>query len=280
MAVAEAECVTVTARPGAGLSTLMLCGAGLVGPERGRVRWSGSHHWRAARAAYVPPHAEGHHYLSVRAWLEFVAEHRRDDAAVWDPDVDAILLRTALVEFQRIRVGHLTPGVAARLAVAGALLGMPRLILADGTLDPLSPAERAGLVALFAALRGEGIAVVVGTHDPAAAAALASARNMALVAGRVVSADARDGALELDVPLPVEARSRLALRVPIVYRRGRALRVPLQRITAEQVLGECRALGIEVRASRLVASDAPSRRRVAETAPATSTLGAPGGPMR
>lgn len=273
------ECVAVVARPGAGLTSLLLCGAGLLGPDRGNVRWSGSHAWGAARAAYAPPAPEGHHYLSVRAWLEFVADQAGDHAGASDPDVDDALRRTALVEFHRIRVGHLTPGVGARLAVAGALLADPRVLFVDRTGDLLSPPERAGLAAVFDCLRHNGVAIVLGTRHHEVASAFAPSRTLGLVAGRLAIVGARDGALELDVPLPVEARSRLALRVPIVYRRGRALRVPLERITAEQVLGECRALGIEVRASRVVAHDPPSRRRVAEGVSPAGSVAAPGGSM-
>lgn len=267
LVVAPGECVGIVAGPGAGLTTLLLCGAGLVGPDAGCVRWLGSHRWTAARAAYATGTAEGHAYLSVRAWLEFSAAQGPDLPGVPDPDVDAAMARVDLQAFARIRVGHLTPGVSARVAIAAALLAVPRVLLLDRPFDALSPAERIRLAEVLRRVQDEGVAIVVGARDPVAFAPMQPARVHLMVAGRLGPATDRHAALELDVSLPIEARSRLALRVPSVYRRGRALRVPLARLSAEQVLSECRALGIEVRASRVVASDAPTRRRVAEGVP-------------
>jgi len=267
LSVGRDECVGVAGGPGSGTTTLLLCASGLVGADAGSVRWFGSHRWIAGRAAYAAPAAEGHPYLSVRAWLEFAAAQRDDDGIGPESDIGAAIRLTALAEFERIRVGHLTPGVSARVALAGALIGSPRLVLCDRPCDALSPAERNRFAHVIASVRGAGVTVVVATRDPALLAELAPCRVHYLAGGRLGPAGANDAALEIDVSLPIEARSRLALRVPSVYRRGRALRVPLERYSPEQVLSECRSLGIEVRASRVVPRERPSRRRVAEGAP-------------
>jgi energy-coupling factor transporter ATP-binding protein EcfA2 len=231
------------------------------------VRWFGSHCWSAARPAYARAAAEGHQYLSVRAWLEFAAAQVAD-AAGPEPDVARAMALAELREFSQIRVGHLTRGIGARVALAGALLGTPHIVCLDRPFDVLMDAERARFAQVLAGVRRTGITVVVGTRDVSAVVAVAADRMHLMAGGRVGPAAGRDAALELDVPLPVEARSRLALRVPTVYRRGRALRVPLGRVSPEQVLSECRALGIEVRASRVIPHEQASRRRVAEPAPA------------
>lgn len=267
LTVRAGECVGLVGGPGAGTTTLLHCAAGLVGPDSGCVRWFGTHRWLAGRATYAPAGVEGHLYLSVRAWLEFLESQRADDTFGPEPDVDRVMALACVAEFASIRVGHLTPGVAARVAVAGALLGTPRVLLLDRAFDPLSVPERARLAQVLDGIRASGVTLVVASHAAAALAALAPTRVHYMVGGRVAPAAALDAALELEVSLPIEARSRLALRVPSVYRRGRALRIPLARCTAEQVLSECRALGIEVRASRVVAHDLPTRRRVAEPAP-------------
>ncbi len=273
LTVRAGDCMGIVAAPGAGLTSLLLCGAGLVGPDAGCVRWFGSHRWHAARAAYAPARADVHSYLSVRAWLEFAAEQRAGDAVGVEPDVGTVLALASLTEFVSIRVGHLTPGVSARVAIAGALLGAPRLLLLDRPFDGLSRPEGARLAQVLQHFRRNGFTIVVGTRDAAQIAVLQPDCMHYIAAGRVADALAGDVTLEIDVPLPIEARSRLALRVPGVYRRGRALRVPLARVTAEQVLSECRALGIQVRASRLVGRELPSRRRVAvatQAGPATA----------
>lgn len=267
LTVGAGECVGIVAGPGSGGTTLLLAAAGLVGPDTGSVRWFGSHRWHAARAGYVPATVEGHHYLSVRAWLDFAESQRSDDGFGPDADVACAMGRASITEFAAIRVGHLTPGVAARVALAGALLGSPRLLLMDRAFDALSPAEQARHAQVLDLVRASGVTLVVVARSAAALSALGPVRMHYLAGGRLSPAGANDAALEIEVPLPIEARSRLALRVPSVFRRGRALRVPLEQCTAEQVLSECRALGIEVHASRVVPSEGHSRRRVAERSP-------------
>ena len=271
LAVAPGEIIGIAGGPGSGTTTLLLCAAGLIGADAGCVRWFGSHRWTAGRAAYAPASAEGHPYLSVRAWLEFTAAQHADDDAGSEPGLDTAIALASLAEFARIRVGHLTPGVSARVALAGALLATPRVVLFDRPLDGLSPPERGRLAHVLGMVRASGIACVVSSRAAALLAELAPARIHYLAGGRLGPAAATDATFEIEVPLPIEARSRLALRVPSVYRRGRALRVPLERHSPEQVLSECRSLGIEVRASRVVARDLPSRRRVAETPPSNGS---------
>ena len=262
--VEAGTCAGLIGGPGAGTTTLLLCAAGLVGADAGCVRWFGSHRWSAGRAAYARARADAHPYLSVRAWLEFAAALRADEGPAFETDVGSVLARTALTEFARIRVGHLTPGVAARVSLAGAMLGAPRIICFDRPFDELSGPERVRLAQVMASAGAEGITFLVAARSGASLSALAPQRVHHLVRGRVAPDLPVESTLELEVSLPIEARSRLALRVPSVYRRGRALRVPLERVTAEQVLGECRALGIDVRGSRVLGREEPSRRRVAE----------------
>lgn len=262
--VTAGSCAGLVGGPGAGTTTLLLCAAGLLGADAGCVRWFGSHHWSVGRAAYARARADAHQHLSVRAWLEFAAAQRDDEGPAFEPDVGAVLTRAALHEFARIRVGHLTPGVSARVALAGAMLGAPRIICFDRPFDELSGPECVRLAQVMAYARADGITFLVAAHSATALAALAPPRVHQIERGRLEPDRPGESTLELEVSLPIEARSRLALRVPSVYRRGRALRVPLERMTAEQVLGECRALGIDVRGSRVLGREEPSRRRVAE----------------
>jgi ABC-type multidrug transport system ATPase subunit len=264
LAVEAGACVGVVGGPGSGTTSLLLAAAGLVGPDSGRVRWFGSHRWADGRPAYAPASANGHPYLSVRAWLDFAAAQLDNSPGGPEPDVAAAMAHADLGEVGRIRVGRLTRGIAARVALAGALLVTPRVLLYDRPFDVLTVAERARLAQVLRRLRRTGLTMVVATRDATALTMLTPDRIYYLAGGRIGPASPGDAALELEVPLPIEARSRLAVRVPAVYRRGRAIRVPLAGHTAEQVLSECRALGIEVRASRVVHAESPTRRRVAE----------------
>src|SRR5204862_2466184 len=126
---------------------------------------------------------------------------------------------------------------------AGALLGDPRLLLVDDPLAPLSPAERRRYAAVVAELVQDGVAVVATARDAAALGVLPVTATVALHAGRVVARAPTVKSLEIDVASATYARLRLSHHAPRVRRRGRALRVRLDAMSAEQVLSECRALG-------------------------------------
>ncbi|MDA1081026.1 MAG: ATP-binding cassette domain-containing protein [Gemmatimonadetes bacterium] len=185
LSVAPGECVGIAGGPGSGTTTLLLCASGLIGADAGSVRWFGSHRWHAGRAAYESASADGHPYLSVRAWLEFSASQREDDALGPEPDVEAVMSLASLCEFARIRVGHLTPGVSARVALAGALLGTPRIVMFDRPFDALSCAERARLAQVLGSVLSAGVAVVVTTRVASLLGDLSPSRIHYLAGGRL-----------------------------------------------------------------------------------------------
>ena len=84
-------------------------------------------------------------------------------------------------------------------------------------------------------------------------------RVVALRAGCLTEAAPWGRMLELDVAMPGRAAAALSDRVPSVRRRGRALRVPLERISPEEVLSACLSLGIDVHGSRVITALAPGR---------------------
>ena len=96
----------------------------------------------------------------MQAWLEFTAS-QIDDPCGPEPDVGAAVARAALGEFARIRVGHLTPGVGARVALAAALLRAPRIIVLDRSFDGLSGPERMRFAHTLGFLRAEGVTLIL-----------------------------------------------------------------------------------------------------------------------
>lgn len=68
--------------------------------------------------------------------------------------------------------GGVSGGEARRLMIARALLNPPAVLLADEPTADLDPASAAAVTAALLALRDEGVALLVATHDPALAAAL------------------------------------------------------------------------------------------------------------
>jgi len=76
-------------------------------------------------------------------------------------------------------------GDMQRVAIARAIVRRPRLLLADEPTGRLETASRAAILDIFRALRDDGLAVVIVTHDPALAAA--TGRVVELADGRVAA---------------------------------------------------------------------------------------------
>jgi ABC-type multidrug transport system ATPase subunit len=225
----------------------------MLPPDAGAVR--------GEPAAFVPAHGVAHPYLSVRASLDFTANLRELAGCDSPPDIDGVITRAGLSEVAHFRLGQLTAGMRARAALAHALLAEPSLLCLDDPLTALDGAERRRYGALLHELRVDGIAVLITARDTGILEGI-GARVIELSAGRIAEPSRHARTLELEVGMPRHAAAALSDRVPSVRRRGRALRVPLGRVSAEEVLSACRSLGISVYASRVIAT--ASNGRVAE----------------
>jgi manganese/iron transport system ATP-binding protein len=89
-------------------------------------------------------------------------------------------------------IGELSGGQRQRVLVARALAVEPALLLLDEPFTGLDAPTQEVLSALFGALRDEGRALVLTTHDLPAAAALC---DRLCLLNRTVVADAAPGAL-------------------------------------------------------------------------------------
>jgi ABC-type multidrug transport system ATPase subunit len=243
LAVAPGECVGIVGEAGAGKTTLLLCAAGILNADAGVVR-SGS-------VEYVSRHGIGHPSLSLRASIELAASLREASGCDDEFEASVALRRAHLSHLADVRVVQLSPAMRARALVAHALLGDPCVLCLDDSLALLDAAGRRDYSELLGELRGDGLAVVIAAREAFFLEEIAS-RVVTLHGGRMTTAEPAGRTLELDVALPRHAAAVLADRVPAVRRRGRALRVSLDRISAEEVLSTCVSLGISVYGSRVI----------------------------
>ncbi|MGN6090055.1 MAG: ABC transporter ATP-binding protein [Actinomycetales bacterium] len=96
-----------------------------------------------------------------------VAENLRYFAAVLGLDrsaVDRVLDEVDLRESRTALVGRLSGGQRARVSLAVALLGRPRLLVLDEPTVGLDPVLRQDLWSLFARLRDAGATLLVSSH--------------------------------------------------------------------------------------------------------------------
>lgn len=187
------EFVVVTGPSGAGKSTLLHIAGGLDAPDSGTVAVAGEDMWAmsaAARAAFrrrnlgfvfqffnLVPMLTAVENVSLPLVLDGMPA-RSADARAKD-----LLDRVGLGDRAWHRPAELSGGQMQRVAVARALVAHPSMILADeptGNLDSHSSSE---VLDLLRSLSEEGgTAVVMVTHDPAAATY--GSRELHLVDGR------------------------------------------------------------------------------------------------
>ena len=150
---------------GAGKTTLLRILLGLVRPDGGSVEMLGH------GVAGSPP-GEGvagfveepgfYPYLSGRGNLEVLAEL---DASGAEREIDPALAAVGLSARGADRVGGYSSGMRQRLSIAAALMRRPRVLLLDEPTTGLDPAGAREVGELLRALAGDGVAVLVSSHQ-------------------------------------------------------------------------------------------------------------------
>lgn len=164
------ERIAVVGPSGSGKSTLLHLMAGLDRPTIGSVEWPAIGTREALRPGPVAMIFQGPSLLPPLTVDENVALPLMLDGEAAPRAI--ALARAALMRLGLEGLGDKLPeeisgGQAQRAAVARALAGKPRLILADEPTGQLDRASGASLVdVLLAAAEDSGAALVVATHDP------------------------------------------------------------------------------------------------------------------
>jgi polar amino acid transport system ATP-binding protein len=148
------------------------------------------------------------HMTALENVMEAPVHVRRMSPASARERARALLERVGVLHREHAYPRELSGGEQQRVAIARALATDPRALLLDEPTSALDPERKAGLVALFRALASEGTTMIVVTHDPGFACALAD-RAAVLVRGRVAAeGDARE---VLQSPSDPEVRALLGL---------------------------------------------------------------------
>ncbi len=149
---------------GSGKTTTLRCLLGLVTPTSGSALVGEStyprleHPMRSIGAALE---ASGFHPArSARSHLRIVAAA----AGVEDARVDAVIDMVGLTAAAKRKVGGYSLGMRQRLALAGALLGDPGVLILDEPANGLDPEGIAWLRMFLRALAAEGRTVLVSSH--------------------------------------------------------------------------------------------------------------------
>src|SRR6056297_903124 len=180
-------------RSGSGKSTVINAVAGLLAPDEGLITVEGETLLDRARGIDLAPHRRGLGYIfqegrlfphmTVRQNLLFSRWFRKGTRSDFS-DVVEMLGIGALLDR---RPGALSGGEKQRVAIGRALLGDPRIILADEPLAALDEPRKAEILPYFERLRDEiSVPILYVSHSATEVARLATT-VVTLENGRVVA---------------------------------------------------------------------------------------------
>jgi len=157
-------------RNGAGKTTTIKMTMGLLEPTAGRVLLGGHDVARAPEAAkaitgYVPDRPWLHEKLTGREHLVFVGGLFGLDARTAAARSDALLGDLALAAQADELIETYSHGMKQRLALAGALVHRPRILILDEPMVGLDPEGARDLRRRLRALAADGVAIFLSTHS-------------------------------------------------------------------------------------------------------------------
>ncbi len=152
---------------GAGKTTTLRMALGLIMPTEGKVELFGRDPMREGARALegVAGFVEAprfYPYLPARKNLELLAALDGDGAS---SRIDEVLEIVELAPRAKHKVGGFSHGMRQRLGIAAALLRRPQLLILDEPATGLDPAGMRDMRTLIRRLAGEGITVLLSSHQ-------------------------------------------------------------------------------------------------------------------
>jgi ABC-2 type transport system ATP-binding protein len=152
---------------GAGKTTTLRMALGLIGPTEGTVELFGRDPLREGARALdgVAGFVEAprfYPYMTGRKNLEMLAALDGEGAS---ERIEEVLEIVELAPRGKHKVGGYSHGMRQRLGIAAALLRRPRLLILDEPATGLDPAGMRDMRALIRRLAGEGMTVLLSSHQ-------------------------------------------------------------------------------------------------------------------
>jgi branched-chain amino acid transport system ATP-binding protein len=198
--VAAGEVVALIGSNGAGKTTLMRALSGVQPVSGGSISFLGERidrlpsHARVRRGIVQSP--EGRHVfapLSVEDNLSLGGYLRRDNGIEQDR-ARVYAMFPVLHEKRQLLAGGLSGGQQQMLAIGRALMGKPKLLLLDEPSLGLSPLLVDQILAAIAALKADGVTILLVEQNAAAALEIAD-RGYVIETGRIAFTDAASALL-------------------------------------------------------------------------------------
>jgi ABC-2 type transport system ATP-binding protein len=178
---------------GAGKSTTMKLITGFLAPTSGSVRVCGHDVESAPLPAkacmgYLPEGAPCYGEMSVRAFLEFIADVRGLSGERRRARLDDVIARLALEGVLEQVIETLSKGFKRRVGLAQALLHDPQVLILDEPTDGLDPNQKHEVRTLINAMSKDKI-IVISTHILEEVDAVCN-RAIIIAGGRILADDA------------------------------------------------------------------------------------------
>jgi ABC-2 type transport system ATP-binding protein len=167
-AVGAGEIVAFLGPNGAGKTTTMRMIAGVLEPDSGTIMCGEHDVWRDRIQAqsligYLPEGAPLYGEMTALSYLGFMCETRAISKTERTDRIAAAVARTSLEEVLQRPIETLSKGFRRRVALAGAILHDPPILVLDEPTDGLDPNQKRAARALIGAL-SPGRAILISTH--------------------------------------------------------------------------------------------------------------------
>ena len=203
--VPEGELVTVIGANGAGKTTLLLTVSGVLKPQSGSIRFEGReidnlppHEIVGLGVGHVPQGKELFPAMTVLENLEMGAHMVRRQDELEERLERAFESFPRLSERARQRAGTLSGGEQQMLAIARALMAMPRLLLLDEPSAGLAPIIVDHLAEIILGMNRSGLTVLLVEQNAFLALELAR-KAYVMESGRVVESGDTEVVMESDL---------------------------------------------------------------------------------
>ncbi|HUK02194.1 MAG TPA: ABC transporter ATP-binding protein [Steroidobacteraceae bacterium] len=228
---------------GAGKTTTMRMLAGFVTPSAGRASICGHDVEQAPLAAksclgYLPEGAPAYGEMSVRGFLEFIADLRNLGTAR-NARIEYVIGRLQLASVLEQSIETLSKGFRRRVGLASAIIHDPPVLILDEPTDGLDPNQKHEVRTLINEMAREKI-IVISTHILEEVDAVCT-RAIIIARGRIVADDS---------PRGLASRSRYFNAVTVRLERPDQLAATREALAALPAVAE---VEVSERESRLTA---------------------------
>ena len=257
--VAPGEVLGFLGPNGAGKTTTMRMLAGFVAPSSGKASICGHDIERDALAAkaalgYLPEGAPAYGEMTVRGFLEYIAD-RRELAARRAARLDYVIGRLQLESVLEQSVETLSKGFRRRVGLAQAMMHDPPVMILDEPTDGLDPNQKHEVRTLINEMSRDKI-IVISTHILEEVDAVCN-RVIIVARGRIVADDTPQG---------LAAKSRYHNAVSMRLERPEQLAATRAAIAALPSVAEVVVSAREARLTALPRAGAPVLAALSELA--------------